>query len=94
MRNDNDNFSDYFLIVLFYKNLLLFFNDFSGQFNCFDCFDSNVNNNFNCYSNDNNNNIRIDFQFMYSSFVNGKLTIYFFYLIIGGFFYITSFSFF
>ena len=52
----------------FYKNLLLFFNDFSGQFNYFNCFDSNVNNNFNCYSNDNDNNIMIDFQLMFSSF--------------------------
>ena len=54
--------------IVFYKNVLLFFNDFSGQFNYFNCFDSNVDNNFNYYNNDDENNVRMDFQFMFSFF--------------------------
>ena len=40
----------------------------SGQFNDFHYLDSNVDNNFNCYSNDNDNNVGMNFQFMFSSF--------------------------
>ena len=66
LRNDNDNFSDYFLIVFFFiKIFCFFFNDFSGQFNYFNYFDNNVHSNFNCYSNDNDNNITIDLQFIF-----------------------------
>ena len=82
LRNDNDNFSNYFLIVFFIKIFCFFFNDFSWRFNYFNCFDSNVNNNFNCYSNDNDNNMRIDFQLIFSSFCEKKITTYFCYMII------------
>ena len=39
---------------------------------------SNVDNNLNCYGNENDGNIGMNFQFMFSSFVDRKLTIYFF----------------
>ena len=59
------------LMIIFYCLLIkifCFFNNFSGQFNYFSCFDSNVDNNFKCYSNDNENNEMMDFQFMFSFF--------------------------
>ena len=64
LRNNNDNFFDWFFIAFFYKSFAFFIN-FPGQFNYFD---NNINNNFNCCYNDNENNVRIYFQLMFSSF--------------------------
>ena len=58
--NDHDNFSYcFFLFMILYKNL--FFYDFSWQFNYWNCFDNNVDNNFNWYGNDDDNKIGIRF---------------------------------
>ena len=57
--------------------MFYFYFYFSRQFNDFNSLGSNVNNNFNCYSNENDGNVGIDFQFMFSSFVDRKLTTYF-----------------
>ena len=79
------------LVNLFYIAFLLKCFDFFyflGQFNDFIFLGSNVDNNFNCYSNENNGNVGIDFQFMFFSFVDRKLTTYFCYLIIAGIFII------
>ena len=62
--NNNDNFSDYFLLLKCFDFLFYF----SGQFNDFNCLGSNVDNNFNCYSNENDDNLGMNFLFMFSSF--------------------------
>ena len=74
------------LILFFHKKYFVFFLNFSGQLNDFNCLDSNVDINFNCYSNDNNGNVEMNFQFMFSSFVDIESITDFCYLIIVGVF--------
>ena len=50
------------------KIFCLFFKCFSNKFIYFNCFDNNIDNDFNCYSNDNKNNVGMNFQFMFLTF--------------------------
>ena len=46
------------LVIIFCKNILLFF----GQLNDFNCLGNNIDNNFNCYNHDNDDNVGMNFQ--------------------------------
>ena len=52
-------------LIVFYTNLLIFFNDFPEQFNYLNCSDSNINNNFNYY----NNHFTINITLFFSLFI-------------------------